>query len=765
MTRPGRVDALGAAILRHRWPVVALATLVVLAVAAGAGSITVSNDYRDMFHPDNPQLAAFDALERTYSVSNPVIVAVAPRRGTVFTAATLGAIAALTEALWTAPHSSRVDSLANHMHSEAAGDDLVVEPLVGAAASLDRAALARIERIALGTPEIAGRLVSRDAKVAGVVINFVLPDDPAAAVAEIAGHLDGLLEAERLAHPGLDYYAAGEIYLNRAFTRATENDFRTLAPLALALIVALTWLLIRSLPATLAIVVVVLFATGATMGFAGWTGATITPISANVPIIVMAITVAHCIHVVTRTLAGMRRGMDKGEAIRESLRGNAGPVFLTSLTTAIGFLSLNAADAPPFRTLGNLAAFGVLCAFVFAMTVLPAALSLLPVRARAAGRGRAPWIERLGAFVVARRAPVLCCLAAIACALAFGIPRNELSDNFVHYFDERFEVRRHADFITGNLTGLATQEYSLDAGRETGITDPGYLRSIDRFARWYRAQPEVQHVWVFSDVMKRLNMNLHGDDPQAYRLPDDAALAAQYLLLYELSLPFGRDLNHRIDIAKSATRMVATLHDVSSREQRALARRAGEWLRAELPGLATEASGLSVVFAHIAQRNIESMLRGTVVAMGLISLILVIVFRSVRAGLVSLVPNFVPAVMSFGLWGYLAGNVGIASAVVTVIAFGIVVDDTIHFMSRYVKARKERGCCAAEAVRATFREVGDALWTTTAVLCAGFLVFALSGFQASWTLGVLVAMTLSFALLTDFLLLPTLLMAIDRKRT
>ena len=262
--------------------------------------------------------------------------------------------------------------------------------------------------------------------------------------------------------------------------------------------------------------------------------------------------------------------------------------------------------------------------------------------------------------------------------------------------------------------------------------------------------------------MKRLNKNMHGDDPAFYRLPEDHELAAQYLLLYELSVPFGMDLNNRIDIGKSATRMTVTLHRLKSEEMRKLEVRGQKWLRANAPDLATEASGYSLIFAHLAIRNTKSMLWGTVTGMILISLILIAIFRSVRLGLVSLVPNLIPSAMAFGVWGYLYSEVGPAGSLVTAIAFGTVVDDTIHLMSKYLKARRE-GLSASEAVRYAFRSVGQALFTTTMMLVLGFLVFASSGFAISWMLGLLVALTIGFALICDFLLLPPLLIAIDRK--
>ena len=624
--------------------------------------------------------------------------------------------------------------------------------------------MARIEGIALDAAAIAGRLVAHDGRTTGVAINFILPENPDQAVVEITDYLNSLLEQARADHPGINYYMTGDVVMNRTFSDATQNDMETLTPIVFLIIIGVTIILLRSVLGTVAIVAVLVFVINTTMGFAGWNGVVFSPTNAGVPIIVMVIAIADSIHIVTSVLLGMRRGLDRNAAIVESIRINAYPVFITSVTTAIGFLSLNASDSPPFHVLGNYVAFGVLCALIYTMTLLPALLSILPLRARRVQSEGTAFFDRFADFVIARSTFLLGSVTLVVVVLILGIPRIELSDNMAQYFDDRYEFRRDTDYVIDNLTGLDKLEYSLNAGREGGITDPDYLRKVDAFAEWYRQQPEVTHVQAFSDIMKRLNKNMHGDDPAFYRLPEDPDLAAQYLLLYELSLPFGSDLNDRIDVAKSATRLVVVTKNAWSRDIRELDKRAQVWLRANVPTFAHEGSGLSVVFAHLSLRNINSMLRGTILAMALISFVLIWIFKSVRIGLLSLLPNFIPAIMSFGLWGYLVGHVGIASSVVIAVVFGIVVDDTIHFLSKYLKARRE-GLPAPEAVRSAFHTVGHALWTTTAVLSAGFLVFATSGFEVSWALGLLVTITILFALVADFLLLPTLLIAIDRKNS
>ncbi len=757
------LDRYTAFIVHYRWMVIVSAVAVMLVLTAGLQFITASNDWRDNFDVDNPHLLAFDALENTYSATNTALIAVAPKGEAVFTREALGAVEELTEAAWRVPWSTRVDSLTNYYHSESVEDDLNVDRLVDGAATLSDDELARIKEIALGEISIAGRLISYDGRAAGVVISFALPDENSAtAVTQITDYVRDLLDEFRADHPDIGYHLTGDVFVSHVMTQAAEDDMRILAPAAFLVILCVAAVLLRSLFATLSLVVVLISVIGSTMGVVGWTGLVLNAATSGVPIIIMTMAIADSVHIIETVMSGMRQGLDRDAAIVESLRDNTWPVFLTTATTMIGFLSLNASDSPPFRDLGNLVAFGMLSAFVYSMTLLPALLLVLPLRANPGRTGRSAFFDRFGAFVVARRTLLLWSMAAVAVVLVTGIPRIELTDNWFQYLDERYEFRRDTDFVVDNLTGMENLEYSLRAEREGGITDPGYLRKVDAFAEWYRAQPEVAHVQAFTDIVKRLNKNMHSDDPAFYRLPEDSELAAQYLLLYELSVPFGSDLNNRINIDKSATRMTVTMLRLDTEQQRNLDVRGQEWLRANAPDLLTEATGISLIFAHLNIQNTKSMLGGTVIAMALISLLLIGIFRSVRFGLVSLVPNFIPSVMAFGVWGYLYGAVGNAGSLVTAIAFGTVVDDTIHFMAKYLKARRE-GRSASEAVHDTFRSVGRPLFTTTMILVLGFLVFATSGFVISWMLGLLVALTIGFALICDFLLLPPLLIAIDRK--
>lgn len=748
-------------IVDHPRRVILVCLVLVLGLAAGGSRLSFTNDYRVFFSNENPQLLAFQAIENTYTKTDNVFFVLAPHGGDVFQRPVLQAVQELTTLAWQTPYSTRVDSLSNFQHTYADQDELVVEDLVTDADALGPPDLQRIRAIALSEPLLVDRLVSPEGHVTGINITVQLPGlDETREVPEVVEYTHLIADRIRGEFPGIDVYLTGMVVMDHAFGEASRGDLSTLVPASFAVIVITVGLLLRGWAGTFATLWIILFSILAAMGATGWLAMRITPPSATAPTIIMTLAVADTVHILASMVHYMHKGMPKREALLESLRINMQPVFLTSLTTGLGFLSMNFSDAPPFRDLGNITTMGVTAAYLLSITFLPALVMLLPIHARQQPEG-SRLIERFAGFVVHRHRTLLWSVGAIIAMLIAFIPRNELNDVFVNYFNESIEFRRHTDFVDRNLGGLYNIQYSLPAAESGGVSRPDYLAQVDRFAAWLRGQPEVVHVNTFTDTMKRLNKNLHGDDPDWYRLPDQRDLAAQYLLLYEMSLPYGLDLNDQINVDKSASRMSVTTRTLSTNDFLALVERADTWLKRNTPGIYVEASSTSVMFGHIGQRNIESMLVGTTVALVLISMVLIIALRSFKLGMISLLPNLLPAGMAFGLWGLLVGEVGLSLSVVTAMSLGIVVDDTVHFLSKYLRARREQGLDPEAAVRYAFSSVGMALWITSLVLMAGFMVLALSAFYLNAGMGMLTAIVIGLALVVDFLFLPPLLMKLD----
>ena len=623
-------------VTRHPWLVMLAAVLVVAAAASGVKHLAFKTDYRVFFSEDNPQLLAFEALEATYTKNDNVMFILAARDGNAFSKETLDAVKTLTEKAWQTPYSTRVDSLANFQNTEAEGDDLLVMDLIDEEIELSDDNRAKIKRIALSEPMLLNRTVSDRAHVTGINVTVQLPGEKLSEVPEIVAFARNLAMEMEAQYPQIDIYLSGMVFMNNAFAEASQGDLQKLVPISVALMLITLGLMIRGFSGTFATLLVIIGSIMTAMGLGGYLGFPITPPSASTPTIVLTMAIANCVHILVTLLHEMRMGREKKAAIVESLRINMQPVFLASITTALGFLSMNFSDVPPFQHLGNMVAMGVVASFFLSVTFLPAMMSVLPVRVRPVKNDDSHLMHRVGDFVVKQRHKLIWGMAIIVTVLVASVSRNELNDVFVHYFDDSVPFRTDADFMTENLTGLYVIDYSLDSGEPGGISNPEFLQEVSAFADWYRTQPETIHVNSITDIMKRLNKNMHGDEQSWYKLPDERNLSAQYLLLYEMSLPYGLDLNNQINVEKSATRFIVTLQTMSTNDLLALDKRAGDWLENNAPHVSgKEGTGTTMMFAHIGKRNIVSMLLGTTLALIGISLILIIALRSLKIGLLS----------------------------------------------------------------------------------------------------------------------------------
>ena len=751
-------------VVTHPWRIFLLSIVVIMFTASGARFLEFTNDYRVFFSEDNPELKAFEAMQDIYTKTDNVLFVVEPENGDVFSKKTLDVIEQLTDQSWQIPYSTRVDSITNFQHTIAQDDDLQVSDLVENALESTDNELAYVRYVALNEPLLVNRLVSQQAHVTGVNITIQLPGKTLTEVPEVANFARQIAAEIEATHPEHKIHITGLAMMNNAFGESSQNDMQTLVPIMFLTIIVVLGVLLRSVSAVLGVVIMISSTIMFAMGGMGWLDWKLTAATAGIPTILMTMAVADTVHLLVTFLHNMRSGETRIEAMKDSLRINLQPIFITSITTAIGFLSMNFSDVPPFHDLGNVVAIGVMFAFVLSVTLLPALMMILPIRVKATKQKDGHAMMRLSDFVIANQKLLLWGMGLLGIAIISFVPQNRLDDQFVEYFDETVDFRQATEFSNDNLAGIYTLQYSLNQGESGGVSDPAFLQSVESFSQWLRTQDEVMHVQSITDTFKRLNKNMHNDDPAQYRLPESRELAAQYLLLYELSLPYGLDLNDQIDIDKAQTRINITLTNLHTEEMLAMENRVSSWLSENEQQVNFTVASPNLMFAHIGKRNVSSMLIGTIIALIIISFILVIALRSTRIGLISLAPNLIPAGMAFGLWGMTVGMVGMSLSVVAGMTLGIVVDDTVHFLSKYLRARREKGLDAEQAVSYAFNTVGIALWVTSLVLVLGFFVLGQSHFALNADLGAMAAITIAVALIMDFLFLPPLLMNLEENK-
>jgi len=763
-------DRIAEWLVKYRILLAVLGFFSVITMGYGVSKLYMNTSYKVFYADDNPNRMARDFIKATYASSDNFMFVVAPKDEQIFSRSTLASIEDLTERSWTLPYSIRVDSITNFQHTYAEGDELVVQSLVDDALNMSDEAISNARSVALSNKQLVNKMLSNKAHVTAVNVQLNIPEDSDEHPQAEGGAIRELVAAGRKLsaeieanNPNLELHLLGNAVVNTTFTETARHDLKTLLPMLFAVMMILLVLMLRSVWSAVITVVIIAMSILSTQGVMGWVGLAVNQVSSMTPIIILSLAVCDCVHLLSSYLTNLGFGKTRIDAMTDALKINLNPIFLTALTTAIGFMALNTSDVPPFRDMGNVSAFGVVMAFIFTILVVPMLAIALPMKAKTNTDNAPIWTEALAGFVIKQHNKLFGWGLVLVIGVASLSSLNELNDGVLEYFDDSLPFRQSADFTEQNLTGFHEVQYSLDSGVSGGVNEPYFLKKVEAFSEWYDSQPESVHVTSYIDVIRRLNKNMHGDDPSWKKLPDDRALASQYQLLYELSLPYGLDLNNQVDMDKRSLLFKVTLKSVSSREIIEIEERAQVWLKQNWPEVKTRGAGMSIMFSHLGMENINSMLSGSVVAIVLITLTLMVVLRSIKLGLLSLLPNVFPAAIVFGAWGFFVGKMDLGVAVIFSLTLGIVVDDTVHFLSKYLRARRLHGDSAEQAVLYAFKSVGKALLVTTLTLAAGFYMLAFSNFVVNANMGIMVAATILVALLLDFFFLPSLLIKIDSK--
>jgi uncharacterized protein len=743
------------------------ARVVVFLIAAGSAvaclglpALTITSDTRVFFANDNPQRLHLEDFEKTYTQNNNILFVISAKSGTMITKAHLSALIDFTNLAWQLPHVSRVDSLTNFPHIETLDDEFIIGDLVEDARSLDRPGLDKIRQISGTDPQLKNRLISKDLTTAGVNANFTLPENGSGPINQINDAAKEAVETFERLHPDLTLYYTGNVALMQVFSLAAISDIKFLLPISLLVILLVLLLTLRSIQETFVLSGILSLSAGVATGILGWINHPLDIATVVAPVIIMTLAMASCVHVVTAVHRHLRHSGDQREAIEKGLAENFHPIAMTSLTTIIGFLALNFADAPPFRMLGNLVIAGILVNFVFTFTLLPIFLNTMTLKNRAS---TSPFLRKnLANSIQTHRVSTVVLGLFFITTASLGIFRITLDDDFIRYFDTRFPYRQASDYAEAHLTGLNILEFDVKSGKEDGVFDPDYQNSVDQFTIWLRAQEKVANVTSVTDFTRKLHANLDPENAAKNPIPSDRAQIAQYYLLLDLGLPEGRSLSDILSTDQSSSRVTAILRGGTSGDLRRLNTKAAVWLRDNTEVLSNTGISINVLFAHLSLNNIRSMINGTLVSFVLISIVITILLRSMTLGFLSLVANSIPALVGFGVWGVMVGTVNLGASVLVAMTLGIVVDDTIHFLLAYQTARKS-GKTSSDAAADAMEAVGPAMIITTIALIAGFGVLALSGFDVNKTLGTFTAIIIAVALAVDLLLLPAALSLLDRK--
>ena len=713
-------------------------------------------------------MVELDEIEELFFDNKSGTILLIPEDGSIFTADTLSVLQNLTRDSWLIDKVARVDSIANFQHTRAEQDDLYIENLLPEDTPLDAERIALARSISLTDPATRNLLISADATVAAINITFEFNGNDTVQLVErdaVTGAFVALLDDYRQQHPQIQFRETGTFFIDYYSDRYLEETNSILTPLMLLVMMALLAVLLRSMSGLLCAMIIVIGSGIVTMGIFGWGNMLLEAVAALGPIVIMTLAVADSVHIIVGAQNAHGMGLDKTAAIKESLRINFMPVFLTSLTTALGVITFSFTDFPSLRKLGVIIALGVMVAFILSVTLLPVLMQWLPLKARSPKAITHRFFQQLAQWCI-RNARTILPLALITAVLVSSMAtRGVIDESFQNMFRADTEAAQSIKITDEKLAGGLRLDVAVFTSEGGSVADVEFLQVIENFNQWVLTQPNVTHVQSITNTFKQLNRSMHGDQQDWYRLPENAALAAQYLLLYEMSLPYGLDLSHQVSLDKSATRVVVSARNVQSANVVELTNNVRAWFAENAPGVKAVPTGVISLMSEVAIVHlIPNMARGAIIAVLMVSLVLFFALRSWLLGMLGMLANIIPIAIGYGIWAMSGQIFNFVSVSVAGICLGMVVDFAVHFLDKFRTSLRQNGNVTT-AIYYAYEKVAYPLVITAMVLTAGFFVLSFTKVSNFAGLGLLTPLIIILALIFDLIVLPALLSVIYSKKS
>jgi predicted RND superfamily exporter protein len=763
---------------RHPYRVMLGALVLVLAGLYGA-SLTRQDNSLDAYFMENDASYKFykDYIEEFSS--DEVIYLLYDAPGTQygpFDLEVMKKIGALTEALEReVPFTRKVTSLANAEFIEAQGDDIQIRALMSDFPKTQEELLKK-RKIALSKPLYVNAIVSPDGKYGAVIVEMTrnstdtidkLRHDPNGGdgLPNLYPQVPDKKMREILARPefqGIRFWISGDVPMNTAYNELIGKDIGNVTVITF-LLVGLMSMVFLGVRATglLAPLLVVLLSLITTLGFMGFTGLKINLFFLMIPTLICAMGVAQCIHILLTWQHQKAVETNAVEAVRQTMLRIGVPCLLVAVTDALGFLGMAVSELRALSEMAWYSAVGVMMTFVFALTLLFAISARVKRPVGIARQTRAvQWLggvmARLAEFNLKYRRSVLVGSLLILALALTGMSKLRVDFNFLEEFKPDIEWRQHTEVINDVMGGILSVVYVFESGQTDGVKNLALLRQVEALQKVAETMPVAQDSVSVVDILKELNQAFNGGDPAFYRLPDDEQTLAQLLLVYELS--GGKEMNDVLNLDRSKTALQVRLKLVAASEVREFVEAMDHYVQAhKVPGVNVEVSGVGLLWVQMAQYISDTQIQSYLITFLTIAAFMIVAFGSVRLGLLAMLLNIFPIVLTMGLMGFMDWHLDYFRLLLATIAIGIAIDDTMHFVAAF-KYEFDRCGRYDEALRRSMVEIGPAMVAMTAILLVAFSSYHASSMAIVASFGTLLTFCLGMAVVADLMLMPALLL-------
>ncbi len=752
-------------LIDRRGALLALSLLVTVLLGLGIPRAGFDTSLGVLLTKSDPYLQERDHMAQTFPAPVEISFALVPASGAVFERDTLLALADLNREFRSIPLAFSMNSIL--AWQSPFGDQSLFPRTVTQQTQFTEQDLRDARQRVLADPFLNNSYVAPGLDLTLASVRLRQTSISAQESREIVQASDALIQSLQARHPGVTFFVSSEAHYEQSNRDAMISDLSFLLPLVLLLCTAIICLSFRSIALGCCILGVALLTVLMTIGALTWAGQSFNTISVMAPLVVVTIAVADSVHIISLFRQSLLQGLSPVAAMSQSLRFNLRPISLATITTFIGFASLNLASSPAISSFGTVVAIGVAFAYLLTLGALPAFVLLLPETSlgkRAPSGGMAIITSSIGLAqrLVARRGRALLlgvgALATVSLGLSF---LNDTDFDRASFISEDSPLHDYYTVVSERMDRGAALSYGVEVATPFGTIEPEFLRRLEGFSTWLGEQDQILGVLSLVEVVKTVNQGMNENDAAFYRIPDTVAEVEDALFNYSVAQASDFTLETLANEDFSLLRVFVSTSTQSNQGILELSAKIDAEFARQLPAATLLHGSSTLLFARMDKAVTVELLQGYAFSLIMITLTLIIGMRSVYYGLLSMLPNLLPAVLVFGVWGLLVGRIDPFVMMLFSISIGLVVDDTVHVLSTYQTSRDE-GLMPPEAINRALEKAGPALIITTAVLALGTCVLIGAStlyFQQAATLLVPIVV---LALLLDLTFFPALLMRFDR---
>lgn len=758
---------------RHCFLALALVIGINLILISQLPKLTVDMSNESFFRPTDPVLVGYNQFRDQFGKDEFVVIGI--DHPDIFSFSFLSLLKKLHETLETnVPYLDEITSLANVRNTRGEGDDLIVEDFLEQWPQTDEE-LQSLRRRAEENTLYTNYILSEDQQTTAVIIKPLACNPESVALLKTEGSCQPMTtpqnrEMMAAIEEVLDEFNSSTFSTSLSgmpavidvLNTSLEKDFSKIIPATLLVLILFLGLMFRRLSGVIYPMLLNIFSLLSTLGLMAVMKIPMTNITTILPSFILVVSISDAVHILAIFYREFQRTGDKEQAIIEAMEHSGLAILMTTITTAGGLASFMAAKIAPIADLGIVTPIGVFLALLYTSLLLPALLSLFPVKHKAHQHRRQKGLDELfrtiAHFACTRQYQVISIFLILLMISVAGMTKLRFAHSALKWFPESSSIRQNTEYLDQKMRGTVSLDVVIDTGRPDGLYDPALIKSLEKISTRY-SQYADEDIFVgklldLTTILKETNRALHNNDPEKYIIPENRHLIAQELFLFQLS--GSDDLEELVDQQFSKTRMTMHLpYEDSSKFKHFIGTLKAD-LKRHLPESEITITGVNALFIEMLNNVMVTMSRSYFIALCLISFLMIGMLGRLRLGLLSMVPNVFPIVVVMGLMGWLGIPLDFGTILIGSIAIGIIVDDTIHFLHNYGRYYDQTSVPRA-ATFMTLQTAGRAMLTTSVVLIAGFLCNMLSSLTLTVHVGILIGATIFIALLTDFFLAPALL--------